>query len=84
MDLDTWAPCLLQCIFCWLLGRGRKTEGQHLARPSQRVRGHGVYTHGAQVEESSHTLLLEQVGGTALTCRPSDLPKLWSQDLWDP
>lgn len=47
--------CLLQCIFCWLLGRGRKTEGQHLARPSQRVRGHGEYTHGApQVEETSH------------------------------
>lgn len=37
-----------------LLGRGEKTEGQHLARPSQRVRGHGVHTHGApQIEEAS-------------------------------
>lgn len=72
-----WAPCLLQCLFCWLLGRGRKTEGQHLARPSQRVHGHGEYTHGEythgapQVEETSYPLL-EQAGGTALTYRPSD------------
>lgn len=30
-----------------------KTEGQHLARPSQRVRGHGVHIYGApQVEEN--------------------------------
>lgn len=63
-----------------LLGRGEKTEGQHLARPSQRVRGHGVHTHGApQIEETSlaHPPL-GQVGGRALTCRPSDHLKLWS------
>lgn len=63
-----------------LLGRGEKTEGQHLARPSQRVRGHGVYTRGApQTEETSPAHpALGQVGGRALTCRRSDHLKLWS------
>lgn len=53
-DLIRHVGTLLQCIFCWLLGRGKKIEGQHLARHSQRVCGHGEYTHGAQVEETSH------------------------------
>lgn len=36
MDLIRHVGTLLQCIFCWLLGRGKKTKGQHLARPSPR------------------------------------------------
>lgn len=56
MDLDTWALCY-NVSFVGCLAGVERQRGQHLARPSQRVCGHGVYTHGAQVEETSHAPL---------------------------
>lgn len=53
-----------------LLGRGEKTEGQHLARSSQRVRGHGVHTHGApQIEETSLAHPHRLKGCSSVLCR---------------